>query len=376
MGLNLSPFAEPLGTAAAVFPVLAAAVLVPLTLYHYRRHGLLHPWRALMDYSFLFYLLAATFVVLLPLPQRPSSAETSAWLAAHQNLSPQWDPTAAFREMAGPSGRLRVGAVLQVAFNTILLTPLGFFLAYTRGRGFWGALGAGLAVSLGFEVAQVTGLFWYYPGPYRLFDTADLLLNTLGSGLGALLAQGALRLGLPPLSSLQGPTTPWIGAFRRTLALAFDLLAAGTTALILAVALPFPGWSATWVALSLVLWLIALPALDGRGLGKGLTLCGVRLKGGRTARTRVLGRQLALWGIPSLALILSSEPWRLNGLWLSLVGLTGLIALGVHGFQVVFDPEHASWVDRRLGTRVRNLWKAPPRPSGTRRPHRPGRPRS
>lgn len=383
----LKPFAEPLGTAAALFPLVALVLLVPFAVLHYHRHGHVHPWRALVTYGFVFYLIAATFLVLLPLPDRPSGADTAAWLEAHQGLDPQWDPTAAFREIRGPSGGLRMGALLQVVFNVLLLAPLGAFLAYTRGWGLGGALAGGLAMSLGFEVAQVTGLFWYYPGPYRLFDTSDLVLNTLGSGLGALLARGALRLGLPPLNALQGPATPWIGPFRRGLAVGFDLLAAGVTALVL-MAVPGADWAGGLSALGLAAWLVVVPAVDGRGLGKRLTLCGVRLKNGRNARGRVLVRQLALWGVPVALGGLSALNLGTMGPWLVLAGLVWAGAFGLHGFQVVFDPEHASWVDRRLGTRVRNLWKAPPgsaepkpgtdrpRPAGSRPRRRSGRPRS
>jgi ADP-dependent NAD(P)H-hydrate dehydratase / NAD(P)H-hydrate epimerase len=36
----------------------------------------------------------------------------------------------------------------------------------------------GFLVSLGFETCQLTGVFWIYPGPFRLFDTGDLVLKT------------------------------------------------------------------------------------------------------------------------------------------------------------------------------------------------------
>lgn len=375
----LRPFAEPLGTAAALFPLVVLILLVPFALVHYHRHGHVHPWRALVGYAFVFYLMAAWFLVLLPLPERPAADEVAAWLGAHRGLGPQWDPSVAFRTMWGPGGELQTGAVLQVLFNGILLTPLGVFLVYARGWGFWAALGGGLAMSLGFEVSQLTGLFGYYPGPYRLFDTSDLVLNTLGSGLGALLAQGALKLGLPPLGSLAGPTTPWIGPFRRAMALGLDLVAVGTTALV--IVLPFRDGAAAALSLSSALWLIVLPAVDGRGLGKRLTLCGVRLKGGRNAGHRVLVRQLLLWGAPVVLIFLGSFDLGLLAPWVFLAGLVWLVALALHGGQVVFDPERASWIDRRLGTRVRNLWKATPgtdqpRPEGSRPRRRSGRPRS
>ena len=42
--------------------------------------------------------------------------------------------------------------------------------------------------SLIIELSQLTGLFFTYPGSYRLFDVDDLLTNTLGGFLGTVLA--------------------------------------------------------------------------------------------------------------------------------------------------------------------------------------------
>ena len=39
-------------------------------------------------------------------------------------------------------------------------------------------------LSLFFELTQLTGLYFIYPRPYRLFDVDDLLLNTLGGIIG------------------------------------------------------------------------------------------------------------------------------------------------------------------------------------------------
>ena len=43
-------------------------------------------------------------------------------------------------------------------------------------------------LSLMIELAQLTGLFFTYPGSYRLFDVDDIMMNTLGGFLGTVLA--------------------------------------------------------------------------------------------------------------------------------------------------------------------------------------------
>ena len=39
-------------------------------------------------------------------------------------------------------------------------------------------------LSLFFELTQLTGLYFIYPRPYRLFDVDNLMINTLGEILG------------------------------------------------------------------------------------------------------------------------------------------------------------------------------------------------
>jgi glycopeptide antibiotics resistance protein len=51
-------------------------------------------------------------------------------------------------------------------------------------------------LSLIIESAQLTGLFFIYPGSYRLFDVDDLITNTLGGFLGTVLANRTMGTGL------------------------------------------------------------------------------------------------------------------------------------------------------------------------------------
>ena len=44
-----------------------------------------------------------------------------------------------------------------------------------------------LGLSLFFELSQLSGLFFIYDGPYRLFDVDDLILNTFGGIMGYLI---------------------------------------------------------------------------------------------------------------------------------------------------------------------------------------------
>lgn len=66
----MSEYFEPIRTALRVFPFVAAAVIAPLMVLHYRRFGRVQPVRTLVFYSFAFYSIAALFLVILPLPPR------------------------------------------------------------------------------------------------------------------------------------------------------------------------------------------------------------------------------------------------------------------------------------------------------------------
>ncbi len=363
----LTPFVGPLGEAALSFPAVALLLALPFGAWHYRRYGKLHPWRAFLGYSFVFYAIAAVFLVILPLPDR--GADPAAWEALYGRLRhPQLNPLGFVLDIVrAPSAIKVLRAVLQALFNLLLLLPLGFYLAYGLRRkpleaGLW-ALGSSLLL----EVCQLTGDFWIYPGPYRLFDTGDLLLNTAGALLGALLASRLAGRGrLPDLDSLTGPQGPWIGPVRKALGLLGDLLVFGTLVVVLAgfsdlFGLRIDRGHSVLAASVAILVFILLPALDhGRGPGKRLTLCAIssRRRAG-PAPGAILLRQSLLWLYPALlypATILLPRGRTLalaSGggfvLWLGLMALNAILS--------ALSPEGRGLADRIAGTEVRNTWQ-------------------
>lgn len=64
----MSKFVMPITTAVLLFPLIAALITAPFLIYKYRKVGSV-PWlHAAAMYSFVFYLMCAYFLVLLPLP--------------------------------------------------------------------------------------------------------------------------------------------------------------------------------------------------------------------------------------------------------------------------------------------------------------------
>lgn len=355
----LNPYLEPVGTAAALFPLIVLVTFLPFVLFHYRRFGRVHPWRALVSYSFVFYLMVAAFLVSLPLPDLPSADQIEGWKQAHTRVTqPQLDPTAflsAILDAKSAVGRNR--ALLQAVFNGVLLLPFGFYLVYAFRRGPVGAWVGGLGLSLVFEVSQFTGLFGLYPGPFRLFDTGDLVLNSTGSLVGGLAALVSMRGRLlPDLDRLPAPDSPWIGLFRRSIALAVDGIAVASATMV-PLALGWVGspQAGLLAGAAITLGFLVVPAVTGgQSLGRWVTLCAIKTaKGARAGVLRILARQGLLWGllVVSLSLPLALEAQSVG----LLVWLVGGV---VNGGGAAFDSQHAGWVDRWLRTRIRNTWSA------------------
>lgn len=62
--------------------------------------------------------------------------------------------------------------------------PLGVYLRYYFRCNARKTLVIGLCVSLFYELTQLSGLFFFYPQPYRFADVDDLIANTLGAMIG------------------------------------------------------------------------------------------------------------------------------------------------------------------------------------------------
>ena len=66
--------------------------------------------------------------------------------------------------------------------------PFGVYLRYYFCYNWRKTLRLSFLLSLFFELTQLSGLYFVYPGSYRLFDVDDLIVNTAGSMIGFALA--------------------------------------------------------------------------------------------------------------------------------------------------------------------------------------------
>lgn len=177
-----------LKSALVIFPFVALALSLPIFVYQYNKYGAFIFWRAVVIYSFIFYLIAAYFLTILPLP----SIETVAKLTTPKyNLVPFMFVREFVKEtpliITEPSTYLKTitnASFIQPFFNLMLTLPFGVYLRYYFKKSWRQVVLFGFLLSLFFELTQLSGLYGIYPRPYRLFDVDDLMLNTTGALLG------------------------------------------------------------------------------------------------------------------------------------------------------------------------------------------------
>ncbi|WP_082608992.1 VanZ family protein [Oerskovia sp. Root918] len=207
--------------------VVFLTILLPVVVWQYRRYGRLSGLRLLGSAAVAVYGVALVAYTLLPLP----SGDLAQWCAQHGFSGPQLNPFQFVedirRDTAGMStaARLRSPAVLQTVFNVVLFIPWGVLVRRFFGWRLPLTVLSAFAASLFIETTQGTGIYGLIPCSYRLADVDDLLTNTLGGLIGALIAPVVLRW-MPRATDLAAqrgvprPVTVW----RRWLGMVLDAL--------------------------------------------------------------------------------------------------------------------------------------------------------
>ena len=160
-----------------LFPILAFVITIPYMIANYRKYGSVNKLRTVIFYSFILYLLAAYLLVNLPLPD-PETVHTTytdklnlvpfSFVADFFNDSPfvLTDPSTWIDSMKYPS-------FYVPAFNVLMLVPFGIYMRYYFKCSFKKTILLTALLSLFFELTQLSGLYFIYPGPYRLCDIDD-----------------------------------------------------------------------------------------------------------------------------------------------------------------------------------------------------------
>ena len=132
----------------------------------------------------ILYLICLVEVVLFPLP-------TAEKIASMNSYEGQFIPFNFVLDIARDKS---LESVLQVVLNILMTVPFGFFFKFFLNIKRRNIILLTFLLSLSIELAQLTGLFFTYPGSYRLFDVDDLIMNTLGGFIGTVLANNVNEL--------------------------------------------------------------------------------------------------------------------------------------------------------------------------------------
>lgn len=318
-------------TVAIAFPFVAIILTVPLLVYHYHRYGSLTILRSVILYSFMFYLVAAYCLIILPPPRSVVAHLTTP----RYNLVPFTfvrgfinSTHFVWTEPSSYLATLKQTTTIQPLFNIFLTVPFGIYLRYFFKTSFKQTLLLSFTLSLFFELTQLSGLYGIYPRPYRLFDVDDLLLNTSGGLLGFYL-QPLVTFFLPTRESLDQATYARgqkVGYFRRLLALVVDYCILGVITFIIALIwrllkLPAIHSEILQYCLATGVYFLIIPILwRGKTLGKALLQ--LQIVADHHPRWAIFWRQLLLFFI----VIPSFQLWR--------VTLDAAVASGQQHFDV------------------------------------------
>lgn len=278
--------------AILIFPILAYLITLPYMIVNYRKYGSINKLRTLILYSFILYLLTVYLLVTLPLPN-PDSVHASykemlnpvtfAFVMDFIKANPfvLFKPATWFMALKHP--------IFYVpAFNVLMLIPFGMYLRYYFKCSFKKTMLLTALLSLFFELTQLSGLYFIYPGPYRLGDIDDIIQNTIGGCIGYALGWFAVCL-LPSREEIDEKALQEgsrVSGIRICLSIIIAALIIYIPYAISKTTFPFFPFTAIYFSL--------IPLFNGKTFGSALLKFGIEFE--NTKRIRTILRGLLLTG--------------------------------------------------------------------------------
>lgn len=345
------------------FPAIALLFTLPYLAYNYRKFGSVFSLRILVVYSFVLYLLCVYCLVILPLPTREAAAALHGHKAQLKLFHFVQDIVKhscfVWNEPRTWLSLVNNPAFLTNLLNVLMTLPFGIYLKYYFRCGWKKTMAAAFLLSLFFELTQLTGLYFIYPGSYRLFDVDDLLMNTLGAMLGFALARPLTRW-LPTREELDRGSfarSRHVSLLRRMLATFYDLLVCAIAGLALAAArVPLALWGVP-VYLVLCPWLMKGQTIGLKWTNLALRRTNGALPGWRQYLIRGGCLFLVFGALPVAVNLLLVRLWY----WKLLSPLTMLVLLGAFNggylFALLFEALRMAvhkplFYERLSGTRL------------------------
>lgn len=268
-------YKTPIISGILIFLFILYLTFIPYIIYSYRKYNDVSKAKTLVYYSFILYIITAYFMVILPLPSKEYVAKLT---------TPKYSlvPFRFVYDFINESGlniknistylkALRHPSFYTVFFNLLLTLPLGIYLKTYFKFDLKKSVLIGFLTSLFFEMSQLTGLFFIYPRPYRLFDVDDLIVNTLGTFVGYKLAP-SLSIILPKIPKEEKKARSSVTFLRRFIAFVVDILIVDITQSIILKGMVFVGFTSINTLLvefviAFVYFTVLIYSLDGMTLG-------------------------------------------------------------------------------------------------------------
>ena len=178
-------YLEAIKIALFTFPFLAFVITIPFILWQYHKYGSINKLRALIIYSFILYMMCVYFLAIFPLPDR-DSIDMNSPVSQLIPFAFVFDIIKESAEIKNIGMFFQNSSVYTVLFNILMFMPFGMYLRYYFKNDLKKTVIFSFMFSLFLEITQLTGLYFIYPHPYRLFDVDDLMINTLGGSIGYL----------------------------------------------------------------------------------------------------------------------------------------------------------------------------------------------
>lgn len=256
------------------FPLVAFLFTIPFILREYHKYGSISPLKSIITYLFIYYLLCAYFLVILPLPR---ISEVIKMTSPRMQLIPLdfaldfiKHTSFEFTNINTYLEAIKESYFYVPAFNILLTLPFGIFLRYYFKCNKKQVLISSFLLSLFFELTQLSGLYFIYPRGYRLFDVDDLILNTLGGLLGYFFSKPIIHF-VPEIDKINEKAKEKgkvVSGLRRTMAFLCDIVLLGILSSVAVLFFPHPLLLQNFLILAVFYYLILPLFLNGSTLAQ------------------------------------------------------------------------------------------------------------
>lgn len=332
----MSVYLNPIANGIMVSLLIIYLVFIPILIHEYRKYGTLRMRGNFVMASFIFYMITAWFMTVLPLPSfeavdnmKPIQPNFRPFLFIDSFL--QNNPGFALTKPRTWLTALCSSSFFTVAFNVLLTIPFGVYLRKYFKLSLPLIAVSGFFLSLFYETTQYTGLYGIYSQAYRFADVDDIIVNTLGAIIGYYFANYIDGL-LPNPAKDHGISTENVSLIRRLLSLFVDIIIADAIIYISTEAINWNAdheeWNVVIFLVSEVIVFLLIPLMTKNKQTIGMLALMISLKGnnGKCAQTsNVILHNLFV------------------GMWLHFIrGIEGM--LPIYAIEMIFQLMFMIWV--------------------------------